>query len=152
MKNKFIVHELRLSYHKNDNLSLTNFTAVNSSKRMDTTFRKVWNLEEIDVRESFYAIYFNSKLDVVGYQKIADGGLDMVMVDVRLLMSCALLCNSTRIAVAHNHPSGNLNPSLADKQLTKKIVIASQILDIQLVDHIILTDKAYYSFRDQGDL
>lgn len=152
MQNKFIAHELRLSYHKNDKLSLSDFTAVNCSKRMDSTFRKVWNVDEIDVRESFYAIYFNSKLDVVGYHKIADGGLDMVMVDIRLLMSCALLSNSTRIAVAHNHPSGNLTPSLADKQLTKKIVIASQMLDIQLLDHIILTNKAYYSFRDQGDL
>lgn len=152
MKNKFIAHELRLSYHKNEKLSLSDFTAVNSSKRMNLAFRNIWNMEEIEVRESFYAIYLNSKLDVVGYQKIADGGLDMVMVDIRLLMSNALLSNCTRIAVAHNHPSGNLNPSSADKQLTSKIASAGFILDIQLVDHIILTNDGYYSFRDKGEL
>ncbi|MEZ0451045.1 JAB domain-containing protein [Sphingobacterium thalpophilum] len=152
MKNKFIAHELRLSYHKNEKLSLSDFTAVNSSKRMNMAFRKIWNNEEISLRESFYAIYFNTKLDVVGYQKIADGGLDMVLVDIRLLMSNALLSNSTRIAVAHNHPSGSLTPSQADKQLTIKIANACRLLDIQIVDHIILTDIAYYSFKDSGDL
>lgn len=152
MKNKFIAHELRLSYHKNDNLSLPDFTTVNSSKRMNMAFRKIWNNEEISIRESFYAIYLNTKLDVVGYQKIADGGLDMVLVDIRLLMSNALLSNSTRIAVAHNHPSGSLSPSQADKQLTIKIANACRLLDIQFVDHIILTDIAYYSFKDSGDL
>jgi DNA repair protein RadC len=76
----------------------------------------------------------------------------MVLVDIRLLMSNALLSNSTRIAVAHNHPSGNLIPSQADKQLTSKIANACRLLDIQIVDHIILTDIAYYSFKDSGDL
>lgn len=152
MQNKFIAHELRLSYHKNDKLSVSHFSSVNNSRKMENAFRAVWNSNEIDIRESFYAIYFNSKLDVVGYHKIADGGLDMVMVDIRLLMSCALLANSTRFAVAHNHPSGNLTPSEADRQLTKKIAAASHLLDIQILDHIILTDVGYYSFRDNGDL
>lgn len=152
MQNKFIAHELRLSYHKNDKLSLSDFSSVNNSRKMETAFRAVWNSNEIDIRESFYAIYFNSKLDVVGYHKIADGGLDMVVVDIRLLMSCALLANSTRFAVAHNHPSGHLVPSAADMQLTKKIAAASKVLDIQILDHIILSHVGYYSFRDNGVL
>ncbi|WP_132777562.1 JAB domain-containing protein [Sphingobacterium alimentarium] len=70
------------------------------------------------IREGYYALYFNTKLDVVGCRKIADGGLDTVMVDMRLIISSALVCNSTRIAVAHNNPSGTLRPSTADRPLS----------------------------------
>ncbi|NGM74731.1 JAB domain-containing protein [Sphingobacterium sp. SGL-16] len=108
-------------------------------------------MEEFEIRESFYALYFNTKLDIVGYRKIADGGLDTVMVDMRLIMSSALLCNATRIAIAHNHPSGTMTPSAADRALTKKIIEAGKLLDIQLLDHIVLTADIYYSFRDEGD-
>jgi len=152
MKSNFIAHELRVSYHKNANLSLKDFTRINCSALMNNVFRLIWNQDEIEVRESFYAIFLNSKLDVVGYKKIADGGLDAVLVDIRHLMSTALLCNAVRMAVAHNHPSGNLNPSQPDRMLTKKIVDASNILNIQLLDHIILTENTYYSFRDEGEL
>lgn len=151
MKTNFIAHELRISYHKDESLSVSDFKCVNCSALMDNVFRLIWNIDEINVRESFYAIFFNSKLDVVGYRKIADGGLDAILVDIRLLMSTGLLCNAARMAVAHNHPSGNLLPSQADKMLTQKIIDASAILGIDFLDHIILTESAYYSFRDEGD-
>ena len=112
----------------------------------------IWDMDEFEIRESFYALYFNTKLDVVAYRKIADGGLDAVMVDMRLIMSSALLCNATRIAVAHNHPSGTRRPSSADRTLTNKIIEAGKVLDIQLLDHIVLTADSYYSFRDEGEL
>lgn len=70
---------------------------------------------------------------------------------MRLIMSSALLCNATRIAVAHNHPSGTLIPSAADRTLTNKIIEAGKVLDIQLLDHIILISENYYSFRDEGE-
>ena len=73
------------------------------------------------------------------------------MVDMRLIMSSALLCNATRIAVAHNHPSGTLRPSTADRTLTNKIIEAGKVLEIQLLDHIILISENYYSFRDEGE-
>lgn len=151
MKTNFIAHELRISYHKNATLLTQNFERINCSKMMSRIFRLIWNLDEIQVRESFYAIYFNSQLDVEGYRKISDGGLDSVLVDIRHLMSTALLCNAVRMAVAHNHPSGNLNPSQADRVLTQKIIDASKILNIELLDHIILTESSYYSFRDEGE-
>lgn len=100
------------------------FKCINNSKLMDRTFRRIWDLDELEIRESFYALYFNTKLDVIGYRKIAEGGLDTVMVDMRLIMSSALLCNATRIAVAHNHSSGTLRPSAADRTLTNKIIEA----------------------------
>ncbi|MGJ1311773.1 JAB domain-containing protein [Sphingobacterium multivorum] len=66
-------------------------------------------------------------------------------------MSSALLCNAIRICVAHNHPSGTLKPSQADRQITRKLIDAGNILDIQVLDHLILTEQNYYSFRDEGD-
>lgn len=119
---------------------------------MEEVFRIIWDTDEMEVRESFYAIFFNSKLDVVGYRKIADEGIDAVYVDIRLIMSSALLCNAIRIGVAHNHPSGTLNPSQADRQITRKLIEAGNILDIQVLDHLILTVQTYYSFRDEGDI
>jgi len=151
MKKNFIANELKLSYHKNSKLSIDDFRCINNSRLMNKTFRLIWDMEEFEIRESFYALYFNTKLDVIGYRKIADGGLDAVMVDMRLIMSSALLCNATRIAVAHNHPSGTLRPSAADRTLTNKIIEAGKVLDIQLLDHIVLTSDNYYSFRDEGE-
>src|SRR5690606_40323480 len=103
----------------------------------------IWDMDEFEIRESFYALYFNNKLDVVAYRKIADGGLDAVMVDMRLIMSSALLSNATRIAVAHNHPSGTMTPSSADRALTNNIIEAGKVVDIQLLDHIVLTVDSY---------
>lgn len=127
------------------------FICINNSKFMDRTFRKIWDSEELEIRESLYALYFNTKLDVVGYRKIADGGLDAVVVDMRLIMSSALLCNATRLAVVHNYPPGSLNPRNADRSLTKNIIEAGKVLDILLLDHITLTFSGYYSFRDEGE-
>ena len=71
MKKNFIANELKLSYHRNQKLSIDYFKCINNSKLMDRTFRMIWDSEEFEIRESFYALYFNSKLDVVGYRKIA---------------------------------------------------------------------------------
>lgn len=151
-KNEFIANELCLSYRRNPNLSIPAFTTVNSSLRLEEAFKQIWNMDEIEVRESFYALYLNNQLNVVGYYRIADGGAGAVAVDIKLIIKCALLSNSTRIAIAHNHPSGTLYPSNADKVITRRIATACDIMDLQLLDHIILTDCDYHSFRDNGDL
>lgn len=152
MKNRSIANELRVSCHRNENLSVEDFKSVTSSKLLEKVFRKIWNTDELDVRESFYAILFNNRPDVVGYRKIADGGLDSIIVNIRLLISSGLLCNALRFSVAHNHPSGTLKPSAADRLLTRKIIEAGNILNMELLDHINLTSDNYYSFRDEGDM
>jgi len=141
MKNRSIANELRVSYHKNQELSTENFKNVNSSKLMEKVFRIIWDTDEMEIRESFYAIFFNSKLDVFGYRKIVDGGIAPIYVVVRLIISSALLCNEIRICAAHNHHSGTLKPSLADRQITRKLIDAASTLDIQVIDHLILTDS-----------
>lgn len=150
MKNVYLANELVVSYVKNPALNILNFKGVNNSKAMEVVFRQIWNADELTIRESFYAIFFNAKLDVVGYRKIGDGGLDSVMVDMRILFSSALLANASKMAVAHNHPSGTLKPSSPDKQLTSNIIQAAKLLNINLLDHLILTEESYYSFADEG--
>lgn len=145
------VNELVLSYKKKESFKDNNFLQLNNSKKMSKLFRLIWN-DEIEVRESFYLLCLNSKLDVVGFRKIADGGLSSVMVDIRLIFSTALLANSHSIVVAHNHPAGTLKPSHEDIALTNNILEASKVLSIKLLDHIILTADDYYSFADNGDL
>ena len=146
-----VLNELKLSYIKSDILKEGMFQLINSSYRTTSLLRKIWDTE-ISIKESFYIICFNTAMNVVGYRKIADGGLDAVMVDLRLLFSTALLCNSHSMIIAHNHPSGTLQPSSADLRLTENIKKACAIFNIKLLDHIILTDDSFYSMADNGDL
>ena len=152
MKNLSVANELVVSYIKNPNLNIDDFKVVNNSRLMNVVFKQIWNQNDLTIRESFYAIFFNPKLDVVGYRKIGDGSVDAVMVDMRIIFSSALLANATHIAVAHNHPSGSLKPSSADLNLTQQIVSASKVLNISFLDHLIITEDDYYSFRDEGNI
>ena len=90
--------------------------------------------------------------NVIGYFKIAEGGIDATIMDERLIMSAALNVLATSIILCHNHPSGNLKPSDADKLLTQKIKFAGDIMKIILLDHIIVTADGYFSFADEGIL
>lgn len=107
--------------------------------------------------ESFWAIYLNNSHRLLDTQCISIGGITQTAVDIRLIFKRAVELSATAIAVAHNHPSGNLKPSIADNQLTQKIYDAGKILDIKLIDHIIIGNGGlhtndYYSYSDNGRL
>ena len=102
--------------------------------------------------EEFWVLFLNNSNKVLAKQQISKGGLTATLVDVRLLFKKALELVSVAIIVCHNHPSGKLQPSNADKQLTQKIKEAGTTLDIKLLDHLIITQKAYFSFADEGIL
>jgi DNA repair protein RadC len=87
---------------------------------------------------------------VLGYCQISAGGLNGTVADVRIIMQTALKSNACSIILSHNHPSGNLVPSEADKDLTKKIREAGKFLDIPALDHLIITSESYFSFADEG--
>ena len=80
------------------------------------------------------------------------GGITGTVVDIRMVLKEALLANATNIALAHNHPSGNLRPSREDDRLTDKVKQAAKLLDITLIDHVIVTNDGYYSYQDEGHL
>lgn len=100
--------------------------------------------------EEFWIIYLNNSNKVIDQLQLSKGGITGTLVDVRLVLKKALELGATSIILSHNHPSGNLSPSSADKQLTQKLKTAGESLDIKILDHIIVTEKSYFSFADEG--
>lgn len=100
--------------------------------------------------EEFWIIYVNNSNKVIQKNQLSKGGITGTFVDIRLAFKNALEVGATGIILAHNHPSGTLKPSEADKQLTKKLKTAGESLDIKVLDHLIITEKAYFSFADQN--
>ncbi len=108
-------------------------------------------------REKFVVVYLNNRGKVIDKQCISQGGITGTLVDLRTIFKYAVMQNAVSIALAHNHPSGNLRPSREDENLTRKIVEAGKLLDIRVLDHIIVGIGSpefgkYYSFRDNGKL
>jgi len=102
--------------------------------------------------EEFFCIFLNRANKVIKIDQLSKGGISGTVTDVRLLFKNAVLLTASGVIVAHNHPSGNLNPSESDVKITKKIKEAGNLLDIQLLDHLIIYDSDYYSFADNGVL
>ena len=100
--------------------------------------------------EEFWAVFLNQNNRIVGKARLSAGGINQSVVDVRILFKTALEHLSTAIAIAHNHPSGNLKPSQEDLRITKQIADAGKILNIQLLDHLIISQNAYFSFADEN--
>jgi len=107
--------------------------------------------ETLCLQERFVAMYLNRSNRVIGVYHMSTGGIRGTVVDIRLLLSVALKTAATGIILAHNHPSGNIKPSEADKELTNKIKKASEYMDINLLDHLIIVPEGkYLSFREDG--
>lgn len=102
--------------------------------------------------EEFWIIYLNNSNKVLQKIQLSKGGITGTLVDVRLALKTAIELGAVGIILAHNHPSGTLKPSEADKQITQKLKIAGNSLDIKVLDHLIITENAFYSFADEGIL
>lgn len=125
----------------------TKVEVLNSSKRVYEYFKG--QFQDLP-HEEFWVLYLNTACKVIDRQLIGRGGNDFTPVDVRIILRFALQCKANGLILMHNHPSGTLHPSQADKVLTTKIVESSKIMDIRVNDHVIFTDGGYYSFRDEG--
>lgn len=102
------------------------------------------------VHEEFAVVFLNRANKINHYEAISKGGITGTVADPRIILSKALEHKATSIVLCHNHPSGNLKPSKADEILTQKIKEAVKYFDIQVMDHIIVSDEGYYSFSDAG--
>jgi len=102
--------------------------------------------------EEFWVIFLNQNAKILSIENFGKGGITSTSVDVRLIIKKAISCDATGIVVCHNHPSGNVNPSSKDIQLTSQIVQAATYLNVNFLDHIILYKDSYFSFRDEGRL
>ncbi|RLZ08285.1 RadC family protein [Faecalibacter macacae] len=100
--------------------------------------------------EEFWVMFLNQGNRIIKTEQISRGGITQTSVDVRIVFKRAIELMATAIILSHNHPSGNLNPSESDKNLTRKFSEAAKYLDIQVLDHIIVTQKSYFSFADEG--
>jgi len=122
---------------------------ITSSNDAYQILKTIWS-KQIDTREEMIILLLDRSNSVLGYHVLSMGGITGTVADLRLLFSVALNSLSTSVIMSHNHPSGNLNPSKQDQDLTKKVQDAGKLMDIQLLDHIIITNNAYYSFADEG--
>lgn len=149
-KNDLRESEIQVTYRPNRK----NVARQRISSSMDALelFRLVFDPERIEFNETFQVLYLNRRNDVLGIFKHSEGGCCGTVADIKQILAVACKGNASGIAVAHNHPSGNLKPSQADLNLTQKIKSACELLDIVLIDHLILSNDGYYSFADEGVL
>ena len=102
--------------------------------------------------EEFHILLMNQNYRLVKSVKISQGGITETSADIRVMMREAVLCNATILAACHNHPSGSLSPSRADDELTRAIKEACRLMHIHFLDHVIVTDGAFYSYHEQGKI
>ena len=103
-------------------------------------------------KEYFKVLFLNQANQILGYTLISEGGITETCADIRLIIQAALLTNSVALILVHNHPSGNMKPSEADKKITSKLKSACELLEISLLDHLIIYKNDYYSFAYNGNL
>ena len=114
-------------------------------------FMESWDPDTLEYVEEFKLLLLNRSNSVLGIMEISKGGISGTVTDIRVILQAAIKANASGIIAGHNHPSGNINPSESDSKLTQKIKEAGQLMDIQLLDHLIITpENNYYSFADNG--
>lgn len=125
--------------------------SVNTSLNAYKNAIGFFNEDTLQMQEQFVVLYLNRANAVIGGYRHSNGGMTGTVADIRIILSIALKVLATGIVLFHNHPSGKLTPSQADKDLTHKMKEAAKLMDITIIDHLIIssTDR-YYSFSDEG--
>lgn len=126
---------------------------IANSRDVYEVCKVLFNESTIDWTEEVILLCLSNAKKVLGYYKVSSGGVSGTVLDPRVIFTTALNCvGTTSIILAHNHPSGNLMPSHADNEITKRVYDFGQLIDITLLDHIIVTNDGYYSYLDEGKL
>jgi DNA repair protein RadC len=128
----------------------SNRVKISSSKDAYEILNKTWNVNTIELREEMKVILLNNSHKVLGIYNVSHGGITGTVADPKLIFAAALKANATGVILAHNHPSGNSQPSQADIGLTRKCKEIGELFDIKILDHMIMTTEGYYSFADEG--
>jgi DNA repair protein RadC len=142
------VSEIELSY--NPKYLTFDRPKITCSKDVYEVFMQLFDHKLLNIKEEFFVVFLNKSNRILGSHKISSGGITGTVVDIRLILSIALKSLSCGLLLAHNHPSGNLKPSKADVDITHNMREAAKYMDIQLLDHLIITNEGYYSFADGG--
>ena len=112
--------------------------------------KQTWDEDKIEFVKQFKVMLLNKAQRVLGIYEMSTGGVAGTIADIRLVFIAALKANACGVILSHNHPSGNLIPSRADEELTRKMKQAGMLIEIPVLDHIIMTSESYFSFADQG--
>ncbi len=148
MINAFTINEINVSY----SLKIKNSERpqIDCSKNVYELILPLWH--DIDLLESFKVLLLSKGNRVLGLANLFRGGLSGVAADPKQIFQVALKCNAAHIILMHNHPSGNLKASSADRSITNKLKQAGEFLDLPILDHMIFTSESYFSFADEGIL
>lgn len=123
---------------------------IRHSKDAYELLKQSWDENKIDLLEQFKIILLNRSNKVLGIYEVSQGGITGTVADPRLIVAAALKANAVSLMLAHNHPSGSVKPSRQDEELTSKIREGAKFLDIQVLDHLVITAESYFSFADKG--
>lgn len=144
------IPQIKLTYTTGS--PINSFVKICSSKDCADALRESWDADKIEFIEQFKILLLNRGNRLLGIYEVSTGGITGTVVDIKLILSAALLSCASGIILAHNHPSGNLQPSAEDKIATKKIKEAARLMDIEVLDHLIITADGFYSFVDDGEI
>lgn len=143
---EFKIREIEVTFNKEAYF----FGQVTSSSDV-TNFIRERILKGIEVQEHFIALYLNQANKIIGYYHHSTGTINATMVDTEIVAAVALKTLAKSVIISHNHPSGNLQPSEADRVMTKRIKEALKLFDVALLDHVIVTKEGYFSFAERGE-
>lgn len=141
--------KIRLVYSRN--IPARERVKISQSSDVVNLFRKIWS-SQMEIREEFYVLLLDRANKVIGYHVLSQGGTAGTVVDSKILFALALESLASNIIIAHNHPSGSLKPSQQDIKLTRRVKESGETLDVQVLDHIIITKEGHFSFADEGVL
>jgi len=146
MKTNTQVAELLVSYSAH----IVSEQKISNSRETYSLIINHWNLNTIEMLEEVKILLLNKSNKALGVYDLSKGGMSSSIIDVKIVLCIALKTLASGIIIAHNHPSGNLNPSKTDIDITKKLKSACNLMDITVLDHLIISRNNYYSFADDG--
>jgi len=141
-----IIAEVQISY--SSHIKAKDRLKITGSMDAASAFRAIW--PAYDHIEFSYMLMLNRQNQILGYHQLSKGGMTGAVIDVRVVFQVALKACATSLILAHNHPSGNLETSDADRKISRQIKEAGKILDIPLLDHLIMTTDSFLSMADEG--
>lgn len=144
----FSVTEIDIVYR--NRIKPTDRPKVSSASRAYDVLMNAWDMNKIELVEQFNILLLDRGNSCLGISNISTGGVSACFVDPKIVFATALKARASGLILAHNHPSGNLKPSEADIQLTRKLREGGKLLDLSVWDHLIVTPTSYYSFADDG--
>ena len=145
---KTLLPEITLKFKNNCELKCK----IRNSKDAYEVAKKLFDADTLEVCESMIVVFLNRNNTTICWFKVSQGGISSTIVDMKLILATALKCLTSSIIMFHNHPSGNEKPSETDIEITKKIKEGAKLLEINLIDHIIVTGENFYSMADNHEI